>query len=158
MSEKPCGCKDDKMSKTTRVKMKFIGRKPDGQLMKGAPGAPYEQGKIYEVPLSLSKWPWWEMQDILPSIKAPEPLPSDSVFQPVTPVAPPAPDMASSSPPEAQESSTSDPGELTQSTPDEKDEMPEWLKADLKSMGDGEVGGGPAKKRRGRPKAPEPEK
>lgn len=42
------------------VKVRFIGYKQDGTLMKGAPGN-YKPGEIYIQPFDMSKLPYWEL-------------------------------------------------------------------------------------------------
>lgn len=114
-----------------RFKMMFVGR-PDGKLMKGAPGN-YEHGKVYSVPLHYSKTKFWKLLDEAPKYVAPDAKREDSVFQEASAVVPPddglppevsaelrsmgdgvigeAPKFTSTAPPEAT---------LTQSTPEEK--------------------------------------
>ena len=43
-------------------KMRFIGYKKDGELMRGAPGN-YKQGQIVPLPFKMSKLPYWELVD-----------------------------------------------------------------------------------------------
>ena len=58
------------MGITGKFKMKFIGR-PDGKLMKNAPGN-FKHGEIYTVPYGHSKFPFWEMIDPEPKLVVPE--------------------------------------------------------------------------------------
>jgi len=67
----PCvGCGKDKVQIEGRFKMKFIGR-PDGKLMKGAPGN-YEHGEIYRVPYSWSYFKFWELAEDAPELEIPD--------------------------------------------------------------------------------------
>ena len=60
------------------VKMRFVG-KPDGVLMKHAPGN-YEHGKIYPQPFKMSQYKFWELIDRPPEIIAPPLTEEDDVF------------------------------------------------------------------------------
>jgi len=60
-------------------KMRFIG-KPDGKLMKGAPGN-FKQGEEVFQPYRLSNFPFWELLEDKPVLKIPPPSKSDSVFE-----------------------------------------------------------------------------
>ena len=62
--------------------MKFVG-KPEGKLMKGAPGN-YIHNEVYMVPFSYSQWSYWELVDKKPELKVPEATDEDSVFEGVT--------------------------------------------------------------------------
>jgi hypothetical protein len=70
----PCiGCikrKKMNMGITGNFRMKFIG-KPEGKLMKNAPGN-FEHGKEYVVPYGHSKFPFWEMLEPEPKLVVPE--------------------------------------------------------------------------------------
>ena len=59
-------------------KMKFIG-KPNGVFMKGAPGN-YVHGETYNQPWGNGNYPYWELMEEAPVLKAPEPSESDNVF------------------------------------------------------------------------------
>jgi hypothetical protein len=59
-------------------KMKFIG-KPNGVFMKGAPGN-YVHGKTYNQPWGNGNYPYWELMEEAPVLKAPELSESDNVF------------------------------------------------------------------------------
>lgn len=61
------------------VKMRFVG-KPEGILMKGAPGN-YEHGKIYDQPFDMSQWKFWELIEKPPEIIAPPLSDDDNVFE-----------------------------------------------------------------------------
>lgn len=130
----PCNC-GEKMSGQFigLVKMRFIG-KPDGVLMKGAPGYPYEHGKIYSVPAKYSQWKFWEFVESPPEIRAPEPKKEDSVFKDEIFLPPSEIQAASILPPNETTSSiaptpvinlTLQVGEVTQSTPEPKATTPE---------------------------------
>lgn len=60
-------------------KMRFIG-KPDGVLMKRAPGN-YIHGQIYQQPYHMCKFPYWELVEEAPTLVAPPPDDGDSVFE-----------------------------------------------------------------------------
>ena len=51
-------------------KMRFVGR-PDGKLMKGAPGN-YIHGQTYMQPYKMSQFPFWELVDEVPEIQVPD--------------------------------------------------------------------------------------
>ncbi len=55
---------------TGKFWMKFVGR-PDGRLMKGAPGN-YIHGKEYHIPYGHSKRLFWELLEEVPELKVPE--------------------------------------------------------------------------------------
>lgn len=76
----PCrGCKDKMDGITGNFKMRFVG-KPDGKLMKGAPGN-YEHGKVYVVPYHYSTFKFWELIEHPPELKVPDPSEDESVFE-----------------------------------------------------------------------------
>lgn len=76
----PCrGCRDKLTGIQGNFKMRFVG-KPDGKLMKGAPGN-YNHGEIYVQPYHLSEFPYWELVDEVPKLTVPPPSESDSVFE-----------------------------------------------------------------------------
>lgn len=136
-----CGC-----TGTNRVpgrfKMRFIGWKPDGTLMKGSPGG-YVQDKIYEVPFHYSQWPYWKLIEPPPAdLKVPDASKEDSVFSEVSVV------------PKAQKKDSG----LEEDVVD--DEIPPEILRELKEMGDGEVGVMPKteipKKRGRKPRVLEP--
>lgn len=74
---KECG-KDRMNDPQGNYPMKFIG-KPEGILMKGAPGN-YIHGKVYHVPYSYSRRPFWELLADPPTLKVDEPTSKDSVY------------------------------------------------------------------------------
>lgn len=102
------------------VKMRFVG-KPDGVLMRGAPGSPYEHGKIYSVPAKFSQWKFWEVVENPPEIKAPEAGKEDSVFKDEVFI--PPMEVTSSVAPTPILSSSLQVGDVTQSTPETKLDM-----------------------------------
>ena len=59
--------------------MKFIG-KPEGKLMKGAPGN-YIHGKEYHVPYSYSQWKWWQLMEDAPELQVPDITEEKGVFE-----------------------------------------------------------------------------
>ena len=76
----PCGCKGDMSEYQGKVKAKFIG-KPNGKLMKGAPGYPYIHDQVYEVSFRQTKFPFWVLLDPPPVLKVPAAQVEDSVFE-----------------------------------------------------------------------------
>jgi len=62
-----------------RFNMRFIG-KPDGVLMKHAPGN-YKHGQVSKQPYKMSKFPYWELIDPKPTFTAPELSDVDDVFE-----------------------------------------------------------------------------
>ena len=78
----PCrGCKDKMGEISGNFKMRFVG-KPDGKLMKGAPGN-YEHGKVYMCPYSWSHFKFWELLEAPPELKVPQASEPDSVYEEV---------------------------------------------------------------------------
>jgi len=59
--------------------MRFVGR-PEGKLMKGAPGN-YRQNEIYLQPFRMSRFAFWKLIDPPPELKVPEAKTEDSVFE-----------------------------------------------------------------------------
>jgi len=84
-----------------RVKMRFIGR-PNGVLMKGAKSN-YEHGKIYEVPMAYSHYPYWELVEPPPEIQVEQLKAEDSVFEESTFVPDEKADAMTTMPPELRE-------------------------------------------------------
>lgn len=64
---------------TGNFKMKFIGR-PEGKLMKGAPGN-YTHGETYNVPYHWSEWPYWELVGEKPTVQVPDAGEGDTIFE-----------------------------------------------------------------------------
>lgn len=60
-------------------KMKFVG-KPDGKLMKWAPGN-YIHGEVYMQPYRMSRFAFWELLEETPELIAPETTEMDDVFE-----------------------------------------------------------------------------
>lgn len=83
--------------------MKFMGR-PDGKLLKGAPGN-YEHGKIYHVPYHWSEWSFWELVGKKPTVQVPESTEGDDIYETYytssddEPTPPPVPIIVKPAPP-----------------------------------------------------------
>ena len=77
----PCGnCREKGMNDISgRFLMRFVG-KPEGKLMKGAPGN-YRQNEIYLQPFRMSRFAFWKLIDPPPELKVPEAKTEDSVFE-----------------------------------------------------------------------------
>lgn len=77
----PCaGCKKNMNDPEGRFKMRFIGRDPNGKLMKGAPGN-YQAGKVYEMPFRHSRYKWWQLIEPVPELVVPPISEEGSVFE-----------------------------------------------------------------------------
>lgn len=73
-------CKEkNKMYPDGNFKMKFVG-KPNGRLMKGAPGN-YIHGETYMQPYRMSKFDFWELVEDVPELIIPPSDEDDSVFE-----------------------------------------------------------------------------
>ena len=59
--------------------MKFVG-KPNGKLMKGAPGN-YVHGKTYKQPYGMSRYPFWQLVEEPAALTVPDASGRDSVFE-----------------------------------------------------------------------------
>jgi len=76
----PCvGCGKKMSVIDGSFKMRFIG-KPQGKLMKGAPGS-YEHGKTYMMSYRHSEFPYWELLEKPPKLTVPDQTVEDSVFE-----------------------------------------------------------------------------
>lgn len=88
---------------TGNFPMKFIGR-PEGKLMKGAPGN-YIHGQTYNVPYYWSEWAFWELIGEKPTVKVPESTEGDDVYEAYLPPSddeptpPPTPVIVKPAPP-----------------------------------------------------------
>ncbi len=105
-----------------RVKMRFVG-KPNGILMKGAPGAPYQHGVVYDVPAKFGQWKFWEPVESPPEIRAPEAKREDSVFGDEVFIPPEA--FQTSTEPVPVVTPSIQVGELTESKPEVVEDKPE---------------------------------
>ena len=74
-----CGCKKDMSEPQGNYNMKFVG-KPNGKLLKGAPGN-YTHGVIYKQPFRMSKFPYWQLMEPVPELRVPEVGKGDSVYE-----------------------------------------------------------------------------
>ena len=63
----------------SRLKMRFVGYKEDGKLMKGAP-AGYKQGEVRLMPYRHSKFKFWELMEAVPELKVLEAGKDDIVY------------------------------------------------------------------------------
>lgn len=151
----PCNCKGDTLELEGFFKFKFVG-KPSGTLMKGAPKG-YNQGDVVELSYRYNNYPWWELLDPPPVLNIPPAKVEDSVFEgnvfvppsleeadipsglptsepSVNPTALPVESAIESGVKEAVE----EPFKEEEVSPE--DEMPEDLKYELTTMGDGVIG------------------
>lgn len=60
--------------------MRFIGKTPDGKLMKGAPGN-YKAGEVRMMPFRHSKYRWWQLVEPLPELVVPPVSGGDAVYE-----------------------------------------------------------------------------
>lgn len=76
----PCaGCKQRMNDPEGNFKMKFVG-KPNGKLLKGAPGN-YIHGETYMQPYRMSRFAYWELLEKDPVLVVPDADELDDVFE-----------------------------------------------------------------------------